>query len=313
MIVIVKFFLGTIEFVLILAVAVSSQTPTTGSVPTDQYTAPIEWKLYKVTAADSAIKFPKFPVRNDEVDLCRETKTSIYNAYADQVVYEFRYYAKANEPIPNSCKPRERFEQKILDARLVELRKSDPASMSETDVEINWRKAKLFRWKYPNLIVMRWVMPDMGNNRWREMEISHRPDKNPDEKMFVTSLVFSSKDGIEIMTGSPSTLGDKGFESKPVPASTPASEQRNPLVLKSKPRPRYTDLARERNITGEAHLRVTFLANGGIGSIEVVNGLPNGLTGEAIWAAKRLVFLPARKNGVPINIVRTIQYGFSLY
>jgi hypothetical protein len=307
--------LGIYEILLILifAAAVSAQTITFDTFSTDQNAASIEWKLYKVSAADSALKFPKLPVRSDEGDLCRETQASIYNAYADQVVYEFRYYAKSNEPIPSYCLVKERFGQEMFERRLAELRNSNPAPISEQDIEINWRKVKLYKWKTPNEIVTRWVLPDMGNKRWREMQISYRPDKKPDEKLFVNSLVFSSKDGIEINTGNPTTLGDKGLETKSVPTSTSGTEQSDALLIKSKARPPYTDLARDRNTIGAVLLRVTFLANGGIGPVTVVNELPNGLTQEAILASKKIVFLPKRVNGVPMNVVKLVEYKFSIY
>ena len=75
----------------------------------------------------------------------------------------------------------------------------------------------------------------------------------------------------------------------------------------------YTDLARRNEIQGEVLLRVTFLANGGIGSISVVSSLPYGLTEQAIAAAKKITFLPARKNGKKYAVVKTVQYTFSIY
>lgn len=55
------------------------------------------------------------------------------------------------------------------------------------------------------------------------------------------------------------------------------------------------------------------MANGRIGSIKVLNDLPNGLTEEAIKVAKKIVFLPAKKNGQNITVTKTVQYNFSIY
>ncbi len=308
-------FLKTIELLLILAVAVSAQTITPAANPADQYAAPIEWKLYKISSAETAVKFPKLPVRNNEGDPCRQVTGSIYHAYADQSVYEFRFYTKASEPIPSSCTRIERsvFGQGTLERRLTELRNSNPAPVSEADGDVNGRKATVFRWKTPYEMVTRWVIPDMANNRWRELQIASRPDMKPDEKLFTGSLVFSPNNGIEILGGSPATLGDKGLNAEP-PVSATGSEHTDRLLLKSKPRPPYTDVARQHNTQGAVTFRVSFLANGGIGAVTVVGDeLPNGLTDNAISAAKKIVFLPQRVNGVPINVVKMVEYSFSIY
>ncbi|MEO7660657.1 MAG: energy transducer TonB, partial [Pyrinomonadaceae bacterium] len=81
----------------------------------------------------------------------------------------------------------------------------------------------------------------------------------------------------------------------------------------SKPRPGYTDPARTANIQGTVILRVMFLASGQIGSISSVKGLPNGLTEQAIAAARRITFEPAKRDGVPQSVTKQIEYSFSIY
>ncbi|HTH52197.1 MAG TPA: TonB family protein [Pyrinomonadaceae bacterium] len=85
------------------------------------------------------------------------------------------------------------------------------------------------------------------------------------------------------------------------------------IKILSKPRPGYTDAARQNNIQGTVILRVTFLASGGIGGVSAVKGLPNGLTEQAIAAAKRISFQPATVNGVPQTVTKQIEYSFSIY
>lgn len=86
-----------------------------------------------------------------------------------------------------------------------------------------------------------------------------------------------------------------------------------PMQILTKPRANYTDMARIYGIQGAVSLRVTFLADGTIGSVSPVSGLPLGLTKSSIEAAKNLTFKPALKDGVPQTVVRTIQYSFTLY
>jgi periplasmic protein TonB len=85
------------------------------------------------------------------------------------------------------------------------------------------------------------------------------------------------------------------------------------LKIISKPRPGYTDAARQANIQGVVILRVTFNANGSIGSISPVKGLPSGLTEQAIAAARRISFEPAKVNGIGQSVTKQIEYTFSIY
>ncbi len=85
------------------------------------------------------------------------------------------------------------------------------------------------------------------------------------------------------------------------------------LKILSKPRPGYTDAARQANIQGTVILRVTFLGSGQIGSISPVKGLPSGLTEQAIAAARRISFEPQKRDGVGVPVTRQIEYTFSIY
>lgn len=85
------------------------------------------------------------------------------------------------------------------------------------------------------------------------------------------------------------------------------------IKILAKPRPGYTDAARQAQVSGTVRLRVTFLANGSIGSISTVSGLPSGLTEKAIEAARSIKFEPAKKGGVAYAVTRQIEYNFTLY
>lgn len=85
------------------------------------------------------------------------------------------------------------------------------------------------------------------------------------------------------------------------------------IKILSKPRPGYTDAARQNNIQGTVILRVTFLASGQVGSISPVKGLGNGLTEQAIAAARRINFEPAKVNGIAQSVTKQIEYSFSIY
>lgn len=85
------------------------------------------------------------------------------------------------------------------------------------------------------------------------------------------------------------------------------------VKILAKPRANYTDAARTNNVQGVVRVRVTFLANGSIGSITPVSGLGYGLTEQAIAAARSIRFEPAKKGGVPYSVTKVVEYNFTLY
>ncbi|MGE0127316.1 MAG: TonB family protein [Blastocatellales bacterium] len=74
----------------------------------------------------------------------------------------------------------------------------------------------------------------------------------------------------------------------------------------------YTQEARDNNIEGTVVLTVVFGADSQIKNIEVVRGLPHGLTENAIETAKKIRFEPAMKDGQPVGVRGTLEYSFKL-
>lgn len=85
------------------------------------------------------------------------------------------------------------------------------------------------------------------------------------------------------------------------------------LVVLFKPRPTYTERARQESAQGVVRLKVALSANGQIGQITVVKDLGYGLTENTIKVLKRLRFIPAEKDNFPVTVVKTIEYSFSIY
>jgi len=115
--------------------------------------------------------------------------------------------------------------------------------------------------------------------------------------------------GIGDGNGNGTGSGDEGGAPPPV---VPRGVTQG-MKINSKPRPGYTDAARQNNIQGTVILRVTFLGSGQIGSVSVVKGLPNGLSEQAIAAAKRISFEPAKTNGIGQTVTKQVEYTFSIY
>jgi TonB family protein len=87
----------------------------------------------------------------------------------------------------------------------------------------------------------------------------------------------------------------------------------SPFVITSKPRATYTDAARVNNTEGSVLLKVTLLASGEVGNVSVVRGLPDGLSEQAVKAARLIEFEAKKVNGVPVSVTQTFEYKFEIY
>jgi len=81
----------------------------------------------------------------------------------------------------------------------------------------------------------------------------------------------------------------------------------------SKREPAFTEEARRGRVNGTVVLRMILMADGTVGHILILKGLPAGLSEEAIYAARATRFEPAMKDGRPVAQFITVSYGFRSY
>lgn len=93
----------------------------------------------------------------------------------------------------------------------------------------------------------------------------------------------------------------------------PISQVSTKPVLVYFEKAKYTEEARQNKIQGAVLVSVVINADGSIGAVRAVRGLPDGLTEKAIEAARRCKFRPATKNGVPVATRQTLEFSFSIY
>jgi TonB family protein len=93
----------------------------------------------------------------------------------------------------------------------------------------------------------------------------------------------------------------------------PSSEVNERARVLSKPEPQYTEDARRSGITGTVILRVVFSRSGEVTNIRAVQPLGGGLTEKAMAAARKIQFVPAKKNGQPVSMYMQLEYNFNLY
>lgn len=81
-------------------------------------------------------------------------------------------------------------------------------------------------------------------------------------------------------------------------------------VVTDAPDPVYTREARENGTAGRVVLRVVLGASGKVTTVKVVEGLPDGLTANAVAAACAIRFTPARKGGQAVSQYATVEFNF---
>ncbi|MFZ1701080.1 MAG: energy transducer TonB [Pyrinomonadaceae bacterium] len=295
--------IGRIFLILLLAVfgggAVFGQT-----VPFNDasYAAPVSWIEYQIPSQKISLVFPKLPVARNESNVCSQTDSTQYHAYANGVVYEFGWYAKSNAPIPSACSKKTKFSKALFTDRVNRLKASNYVESKGTVAGISaivLRSSSIERTRW-----LIWV-----KDRWFELGITHRTGTNIDEARLLNGFKISSSTGVDVGAGALRTLGDSNVE---LPGELEAKKSSG-LTIVAKPKASYTELARRADIQGSVMLRVTFLRNGGIGAISVVKSLPYGLTEQAIAAARKLSFLPAIADGQPVHVTKQVEYSFSIY
>jgi len=84
------------------------------------------------------------------------------------------------------------------------------------------------------------------------------------------------------------------------------------VEILSKPRPLYTEEARELRIEGEVLLEVIFTASGNIRVEHILRGLGHGLDEAATASATQIRFRPALSGGHPIDRTAIVHITFQL-
>jgi TonB family protein len=79
------------------------------------------------------------------------------------------------------------------------------------------------------------------------------------------------------------------------------------------PEPLYTRTARHNNLTGTVRLRLVLSADGTVRNIVPLTTLPDGLTEQAVEAARNIEFTPASKDGRAVSQYLTVEYNFNIY
>ena len=85
---------------------------------------------------------------------------------------------------------------------------------------------------------------------------------------------------------------------------------RRPVRIFEMPKAEYPEPAFHAGVSGKVVLSVRFLAAGRVGTVEVLSG-PQAFAEEAVKAARRIRFLPARQDGRLTNSAEIVEYHFA--
>ena len=273
---------------------------------------------------------PRMPIVVNESNYCRGEQTTTYGSYTDGAAFVVRITTKFE--VPSFCMVKKEFDKTNFEER-VALLKSNPSSLTEREKKNSDELVLIGADRVHKLL------NDPKNERWFEFLVVGADDKKAEVKNFLASLKKDKQStGIEIGDGAAQMIGDKpepiveiikrddegkiptgrgkGSENsavtlKPEISSNTGKTEGVKIILK--PRSKYTEMARENQIQGKVVLRVTFSASGGIGAIIVVSGLSDGLTEQAIAAARKILFIPASRGGVRYSVMKPVEYTFTIY
>ncbi|MGH9957539.1 MAG: energy transducer TonB [Pyrinomonadaceae bacterium] len=90
-----------------------------------------------------------------------------------------------------------------------------------------------------------------------------------------------------------------------------SSEVSRPATFTSRPQPILSEEALANSVRGLVVLRGVLCRSGRVSDIEVIEGLPFGVTERAIEAARRTEFIPAMKDGRTVSQAITYEFRFS--
>ena len=106
-----------------------------------------------------------------------------------------------------------------------------------------------------------------------------------------------------------------------IPEAPPAPEPEGPIPVGGDvkkplkihaPQPHYTEIARKARIQGTVIVQAIIDRQGEVTNVEVLKGLPMGLTESAVEAIKTWKFQPATLNGKPVDVYYSLTVTFTL-
>ena len=276
---------------LLFGVSVQGQTPDRSESPT--------WKRYTIAGEDFSVALPLHPARHTNYEFVDEIKKDrrIYSlgAYADGIAYVVIVY---ENPTGQSLES------------FIKVRGITTSTLTELDVN-GFAGKQVSGADYMSQFVA------TKDRLYEFRAMGAALDDARMTKFFSSVLLHKQRDSVEVNDG-------LGLPYQPAEEPQPSDadgtreaftgkEVDKKVRLAMKPEPHYTESARQNQVTGTVVLKCVFSSNGSITNIRTVSGLPFGLTERAIDAARKIKFIPAKKDGKFVSMWIQLEYNFNLY
>lgn len=172
------------------------------------------------------------------------------------------------------------------------------------------------RWQTPSRNLMLFTT----KNSIIVFNVTAREITHPDAQRFIASISLNNE--IRRVAEIKNVAAPTSVAPPAANLAVPADQ--NPEILKTseltqrvtigyKPEPGYTESARRSNTQGTVKLRILLASDGTVQRVAPLERLPDGLTENAIAAARRIKFLPAEKDGRLVSTWAQIHYQFNIY
>ena len=274
------------------------------------------WKRYVVKGEEFSVQLPELPAMSTGSSfvnrLNKSRRERVLGAYNNGIVFAIYTF--------DNPQPRQSLEEFIA-----ERGENNPNKLIfQRDLSVNSFPGK--QYAAPGQPVMRLVQFFATATHLYFFDIIGADASDPRVAKFFSSLSFGDDPkgdpiidgpGAEPISSSSSTTSsdpDKNTEAAERQLHVfNGREVAEKARLGTKPEPRYTEQARKNQVTGTVVLKVVFSSEGRVTNIRTVVGLPDGLTENAIAAARQIRFIPAVKDGKFVSVWMQIEYNFNLY
>lgn len=256
---------------------------------------PQTWLTYTVKGEEFAVALPANPAMTDTRTFNRPLKKTLlgklFNTTQDRIVYSVEVY--------ENIEPKVSLDQFVAE----ETTGSRFDVTTEKKLTVDGLDGKEFSSLSKSSPAM--VQFFATERRFYRFAVTGADANHAGVQRFFSSIRLGQQvTGIEVL-GEPFVIdGERVFTGKEVDVK---------VKVLLKPDPQYTQAARQKGITGTVSIKAVCSANGRVTHIQVIRGLPLGLTEQAIAAARGVRFTPAMKDGKPVSMWMQFEYNFSLF
>lgn len=279
----------------------ATQSETLSTAVTSYLPPTAEWQRYKVKSEEFSVSLPALPAmktRRVAFAPMQNRIERVLGSYADGVGYAI--YAYQNPQ-------RQSLDEFITYSRL--RRSRNRQWINSTDVTINGFAGKQLSFTERTVAGAAQFFKT-GDHLYQFEAVGASIDDARTQQFFSSLILGKKLEGTQVEDG----IGAQPVEDPDSQSSTlPSKDVDQRVIILTKPEPSYTESARQSRTTGTVVLRMIFASTGGVTNIQVVSGLPSGLTEQALAMAKQIRFVPAMKNGQLVSTWLQVEYNFNLY